>query len=131
MKKQTNSRQNYFMCTLLIFVLLLCAACQPTPEKEVVIQKDNYENLIDTTATPDDSIVTDSTETANESNGNNHIYWQDVFAKDFSTKKAGRGYDKHELTVTVDADIIVSEQTASVYLVEPTDFQQGFCRKCR
>ena len=111
---------------LLIIITVLLTACQPTPDKQIVIQKDNYENLIDTTATPDDSIVPNSSDAANESNGNNHIYWQDVFAKDFSSKEAGRGYDKHELTVTVDADIIVSEQTASVYLVEPTDFSRDF-----
>lgn len=127
-KKSKSAGFTALLLTIIMVIGCFTTACQTTPENNVVIQKDNYENLIDITATPNDSIIPDSTVAADSSNGNSHIYWQDVFAKDFSNKKAGGGYDKHELTVTVDADIIVPKETASVYLIEPADFSADFAK---
>ena len=121
-----KSKSAGFIALLLTIIMIIgcfTTACQPTPENNAVIKKDSFENQINTTALPDDNPNTI------ESNDANHIYWQDVFSKDFTSSEGHDGYDKHEITFTVDSDVFLPNQnTASVYLVEPMDFSKDFAK---
>ena len=114
---------------LLIIITILLSACQPTPEKQIVIQKDNYEGLVENTALPEQSIISDSSVVTDTANGNSRVYWQDVFSTEFTLEKDKEMFAQNDLTITVDADIVIANETASVYLVEPAEFGQDLAER--
>lgn len=99
---------------LAIAVVCLMTACQPTPENAAVIQKDNFERLIGNTAQPTQQQAIED---------QSHITWDSAADEDFS------GGTSTVLTVHVDAVVNVPQNTASVYAVEPDEYNLDFAQK--
>jgi beta-lactamase regulating signal transducer with metallopeptidase domain len=105
------------VAALLAAVLLVACfttACQPTPEKPVIIQKDNFENVINNTAQPASSSV-----------ANKQISWEDEFTKKYETKNS----PSTKITVKVDASIDAQQDTGSVFSVESDNYDLDFAKK--
>jgi hypothetical protein len=89
-------------------------ACQPTPEEVVVIQKDNFEELIENTAQPA------SQQTSEDARA---VSWEDSFVQEYSDGGSTK------ITVSVDALIDARQSSASVYIVEPGEYDLTFAQK--
>ena len=101
---------------LIVVMVLLCftTACQPTPEEDTIVQKDNFEELIDITAKPT------SQQTSID---NTDINWENNIIKEYP---AGTSTN---ITVKVDASINALQDTASVFLVEPGEYDLDFAKR--
>ncbi len=105
---------------LLLVIAIVFAACQPTPKENAVIQKGNFEYLVENT--PKIEVESDIDEVDELMI---HITWKDEKQK--STKTA-IGNIALDTTISVDAMVDITEKVASVYLVEPVDFEIDFVR---
>ncbi len=101
---------------LAIVMLFVCftTACQPTPEDVVIIQKDNFEELIENTAQPT---------SLEESEDAGIITWEDTITNDYSDGSSTK------VTVSVNASLDIQSEKACVYMVEPGEYDLAFAQK--
>ena len=104
--------------TIGVTMLCLAAACQPTPEVSVVIQKDNFEGLVQNTP----QAVSD--ELPQPSAGDaGRITWESAYTNQY------QGGNSTQINVRVDAALDMRQSTGSVYLVEPGEYDLDFAQK--
>ena len=99
------------VCIMLLAVLLLLCACQPTPDEEVVIQKD-FEKMIEKAqATPAEETVTIPGMTQEET--------PKLHGEHISESFTGRS---EHFTVEIDADVIRPDGSLPIVRVKPSEF---------
>jgi hypothetical protein len=124
MRKQT-------VLALFASILTMCiifSACQPTPQKPTVIRKDNFEIIVDVTASPipqSSSDKANSPQATPEQRGTRYTWSEST---EFHKK-----IDKWEfilkLNINVDAVVDTENLKAGVYLVEPEDYAIDFAKR--
>ncbi len=107
---------------VIIMLMLALPACQPTPEEQVITQKDDLEEMIQNTAAPTDNGETQTPETEEAENS-------DEPQPDETEELALKYQDHFEFqdgTFTVDIDAVVDEPDGSVSVakVEPYLFTE-------
>lgn len=100
---------------ILLTAIFFTTACQPTPKSPVVIQKDNFEDLVINTANPTQMAALTSTY--------KHITWEDNFIKEYPGERSTK------ITVKVNAPIDARQSTGSVYMVEPDNYNLDFAKR--
>ena len=117
------------LITVIVILMLALSACQPTPEEPVVIQKDNFENLVNNTAVPletEEGQLTSEAQQSEEAGsipeGKRRITWENTVTNEYP------GGDV-DIVVNVDALIDEEQPKASVYLVEADEYDEEFARK--
>ncbi|MBN2879638.1 MAG: hypothetical protein JXN65_08415 [Clostridia bacterium] len=98
-------------------------ACQPTPEVETVIQKDNFESLVENSASME---VSDSELASNTNIEGSHIQWN---YENEIVKETVIGDITLNTEIKVDALVDLSDKKAAVFLVKPTKFSSDFIQK--
>ena len=121
---------------VIVILMLALSACQPTPEEQVVIQKDNFENLINETAesadssgaTPDGNAEPEQSsspepdnETQPEPEGE-HITWGNEYSKEDPGGST-------RVVFNVDAYVDTEPKKASVFLVDTKDYDLDFAQR--
>jgi hypothetical protein len=102
----------------------MLTACQPTPENQIVIQKDNFEKLTDTTSVPT-NIQEENTKADSANDGKTHVVWNDNKSK---TSETTLGEITIETLISVDAMVDLTTKKASIYTVEPVSFELPFIK---
>ena len=100
-------------------MVLICfvTACQPTPEKPVIIQKDNFEDLVEQTAQPDtDGSLQQYLSEPNE------VTWENEFIKKYPNGA------NTTIRINVDAAVDARQKSGSVFIVEPDTFDLKFAK---
>ena len=100
------------MCMLTCFVLLLLCACQPTPEKPVVIQKDMEQMLEKAQAAPEADLEARPETSLSER-----------YAIPQQMKLAITGAEGR-LSISIDAPVTVPERELPLARVSPAQFGQ-------
>ncbi len=119
-KSKYNSTKSTVIFLVIFFITGFFTACQHTPEKEVVIQKDNFENLVDNTP---ESI---SKQEENIEAIIEHITWVDERQK--ITKTPEFDDITLDMTISIDAMVDLSPKTAPVFIVKPAEYDMEFIK---
>ena len=110
------------LIAVIIMLMLVLSACQPTPEEKVVTQKDDLEELIQNTVSPTDCSETQTSE-------KEQPIEDDEIQQEETEEPAPKYQDHFEFqdgAFTVDIDAVVDEPDGSVSVakVEPYLFTQ-------
>lgn len=105
------------LLTLIMLFVCWFTGCQSTPEENIVIQKDNFEELIYKTAQPTNN---DESQTVQV---DNHIIWENEYIKKYP------GGSSSKIQINVNTYIDTAPKKGSVYLVDTRDYDLSFSKR--
>ena len=121
MKAKASSKKTTLIILgfIILLVQIFIISCQPNPENEFIVKKDNFEDLVNNT--PEKTIESKD----NTDSSLTHIEW---LFEDEKTTKTAIGDITLNTTISVNAMVDTSKKAASVYLVEPEEFNIDFVK---
>ena len=121
MKAKASSKKTtlIILSFIILLVQIFIISCQPNPENEVIVNKDNFEDLVNNA--PEKAIESKD----NTDSSLTHIEW---LFEDEKTTKTAIGDITLKTTISVNAMVDTSKKAASVYLVEPEEFNIDFVK---
>ena len=110
---------------LVVLIISILTACQPTPEKNIVVPKDNIESLIKQTIKPSNNEIEEYSNDTVQT-----LFWEDHF--EYDREVPAEGKINILINIAVDAKVNICDiqkESSPIFLVKPRTFSLQFAEK--